>query len=49
MDYDEDEFENSIRIQWTREQKKDLKIGFTFLGIVILFIIGITIWFFFPK
>lgn len=49
MDYDDDEFENSINIQWTQEQAKDLRIGFTFLGLVVLFVIAITCWFFWPK
>ena len=43
---DEDYAYGLTEIEWDKQQRKSLKIGFSFLGIMILSIIGITIWFF---
>lgn len=45
-DEDEDYAYGLTEIEWNKRQRKDMVVGFTFLGLVILFIIGLTIWFF---
>ena len=42
---DEEHLIGLTEIEWSRRQRKDLTIGFIFLGCVIAFIVGITIWF----
>jgi hypothetical protein len=44
--YDDDHILGLTQIEWDREQRQQLRVGFAFLGFVIAFIVGITIWFF---
>jgi hypothetical protein len=45
MQFDDDEYVGLTQIEWDRKQKKNLKIGFAFLGFIILFMVAVSIWF----
>lgn len=47
MDEQDEDFAYGLtEIEWSKANRKNLRTGFIFLGCVLLFIIGITVWFF---
>lgn len=45
-DYDSNEPIGLTQIAWTKAQKKNLKLGFFFLALVIMGVIALSVWFF---
>ncbi len=45
MDYDEDYAYGLTQIAWNKRQRKDLAVGFTILGLMLLCVTGAIIWF----
>ncbi len=46
MDYDEDYAYGLTQIEWGKKQRKDLSIGFTILGLMLLCGVGAIVWLF---
>lgn len=44
--YDDDYIMGLTEIEWGKKQRKDLSIGFTILGLMLLCVAGAIVWFF---